>query len=273
MKAHKSISQMMLFFTFIAIFIVLPLGQNISEENYEMKEIKKVYQLIADGKTQEVFTEKTVTKDILEEAQFILGAEDKVIPALDEVVEKEIQVIRVSRETVEEKRSLSFSIEKKDSQELYQGETRVLQKGKKGLEKQIYEVILEDGKEIARNLVKKIIVKEPVKQIIAFGTQQVVSRGGSTLNFKKSLSMSATGYTHTGNRTCTGIWPSVGIVAVDPKVIPLKTRLYIDGYGYATAMDTGGSIKGNRIDLFFETKKEAFKWGRRQVRVFILNQE
>jgi len=272
-KEHKSIFKMIFFFTFIAIFVVPPLGQNISEENYEMQEVKKIYQLIADGKTQEVFTGKTVTKDILEEAQFVLGAEDKVIPALDEVVEKEIQVMRVSKRTVEEKKSLPFSTEKKESKELYHGETRILQKGQKGLEKQIYEVILEDGKEIARNFVKKVIVKEPVKQIVAFGIQQSVSRGGSTLNFEKSLPMSATGYTHTGSKTYTGIWPSVGIVAVDPKIIPLKTRLYIDGYGYATAMDTGGSIKGNRIDLFFETKKEALKWGRRQVRVFILKQD
>lgn len=82
--------------------------------------------------------------------------------------------------------------------------------------------------------------------------------------------MSATAYTHTGNKTYTGIWPSVGIVAVNPKVIPLGTRLYIDGYGYATAMDTGGAIKGNKIDLFFETRAEALKWGRRNVQVFVL---
>lgn len=82
--------------------------------------------------------------------------------------------------------------------------------------------------------------------------------------------MTATGYTHTGQKTYTGIWPTVGIVAVDPKVIPLRSRLYIDGYGYATAMDIGSSIKGNRIDLFFESRQEAIKWGRRNVKVFVL---
>ena len=121
-----------------------------------------------------------------------------------------------------------------------------------------------------RNLVKNVIVKEPVKQIVAYGTLQTVSRDGSTLNFKKALTMTATAYTHTGNRTATGTWPSVGTVAVDPKVIPLHSRLYVDGYGYATAKDVGSSIKGNKIDLFFETKAEALKWGRRQVQVYLL---
>ena len=63
---------------------------------------------------------------------------------------------------------------------------------------------------------------------------------------------------------------------MDPRVIPLGTRLYIEtvgnapDYGYAVAADTGGSIKGNVIDLFYETRREALNWGRRNVRVYIL---
>ena len=58
------------------------------------------------------------------------------------------------------------------------------------------------------------------------------------------------------------------MVAVDPSFIPLRSRLYVDGYGYATALDVGGSIKGNRIDLFFESYEEAINWGIRRVRVY-----
>jgi len=61
-----------------------------------------------------------------------------------------------------------------------------------------------------------------------------------------------------------------GTVSVDPRIIPLKTKLYIEGYGEATALDTGGAIKGNRIDLYMETKKEALEWGLKEVKVFIL---
>ena len=70
--------------------------------------------------------------------------------------------------------------------------------------------------------------------------------------------------------------PQIHIVAVDPKVIPLGTKLYIqslDGtkdYGFAIAEDTGGAIKGNKIDLFFESSEQVYKFGRRKVKVYIL---
>jgi 3D (Asp-Asp-Asp) domain-containing protein len=62
-----------------------------------------------------------------------------------------------------------------------------------------------------------------------------------------------------------------GVVAVDPRVIPLGTRLYIEGYGVAVAGDVGSAIKGRRIDLGFGTYAEAIRWGRRNVRVQILD--
>lgn len=80
----------------------------------------------------------------------------------------------------------------------------------------------------------------------------------------------ATGYTHTGHKTTSGVWPKRGIVSVDPRVIALGTRLYIENYGEAVALDTGGAIKGYRLDLFYETRWEANQWGRRVVKVYRL---
>ena len=131
-------------------------------------------------------------------------------------------------------------------------------------------MITENGQEVARNFIRKVLVKEPIKQVVALGTRQSAYRDGSSLDFKEVHTMTATAYTHTGNRTATGIWPKVGIVAVDPRVIPLGTRLYVDGYGYATAADVGGAIKGKRIDVFMETRAECRQWGRRPVQVFVL---
>ncbi len=82
--------------------------------------------------------------------------------------------------------------------------------------------------------------------------------------------MEATAYTHTGNRTYTGTWPSRGTIAVDPAVIPLGTQLWVEGYGIGIAADTGGAIRGNKIDLFMETRSECIEWGRRTVLVRIL---
>ena len=92
-----------------------------------------------------------------------------------------------------------------------------------------------------------------------------VSRGAERI-----MTMEATAYTWTGYRTASGTWPAVGTVAVDPKVIPLGSRLYVEGYGEAVAEDTGGLVKGNIIDLYFPTESECWEFGRRQVEVRVV---
>ena len=95
----------------------------------------------------------------------------------------------------------------------------------------------------------------------------------------KIISMEATAYTDDIasqgkwiGQTATGMKPQVGVVAVDPKVIPLGTKLYVEGYGEAIAGDTGGAIKGKRIDLFMATRGQAMEYGRRKnVKVKILD--
>ncbi|WP_226642009.1 3D domain-containing protein [Mesobacillus subterraneus] len=65
--------------------------------------------------------------------------------------------------------------------------------------------------------------------------------------------------------------PNAKVIAVDPTVIPLGSKVYVEGYGYATAEDIGGAIKGNRIDVFIPTQSGALQWGRKQVKVTILD--
>jgi len=80
----------------------------------------------------------------------------------------------------------------------------------------------------------------------------------------------ATAYTWTGNRTATGTWPSRGTVAVDPRVIPLGTELHIEGYGAAVAVDTGGAIVGDKLDLYMDSVDECRQWGRQKVEVRVV---
>jgi peptidoglycan DL-endopeptidase CwlO len=87
--------------------------------------------------------------------------------------------------------------------------------------------------------------------------------GGSRL-----LTVVATGYALPGN-TASGIPVGPGVVAVDPAVIPLGTRLTIPGYGQGVAADTGGAITGARIDLWFSSHAEALAWGRRSVTIAV----
>ncbi|MFS0689183.1 3D domain-containing protein [Sporosarcina sp. 179-K 8C2 HS] len=97
-------------------------------------------------------------------------------------------------------------------------------------------------------------------------------------NVVKEITVSASAYTANCNG-CSGITstginlkrnPDAKVIAVDPSIIPLGTKVYVEGYGYAIAGDTGGSIKGNKIDVFFPSKSEAYKWGRKDVKIKIL---
>jgi 3D (Asp-Asp-Asp) domain-containing protein len=93
--------------------------------------------------------------------------------------------------------------------------------------------------------------------------------------YSRQLVMIATAYTSqddgVGNRTYRGNELRRGLAAVDPRVIPLGTRLYIKGYGFAIADDIGGAIKGNKIDLAFENHADAIQFGVQKVTVYILN--
>ena len=90
----------------------------------------------------------------------------------------------------------------------------------------------------------------------------------ATPSGERTLTVSSTGYTIRG-RTSTGIPTAPGVIAVDPSVIPLGTRLTIPGYGVGIAADTGGAVHGNTIDVWFPTKAQALQWGRRVVTVTI----
>lgn len=100
------------------------------------------------------------------------------------------------------------------------------------------------------------------------------SQPSSDGKYKKTLSMEATAYSG-GTLTAMGLKPvrdpgGISTIAVDPSVIPLGSKVYIPGYGYAIASDTGGVIKGNIIDLYMNSHDECISWGRRQVTLHIV---
>ena len=109
------------------------------------------------------------------------------------------------------------------------------------------------------------IVKKPVNSLQA-----------KLAKAKRVFTVRATAYTsdprENGGWNVTAIGTKIrrGVIAVDPRVIPLRTRVYVEGYGFATAEDTGGAIKGNRIDVVMDTKRQSRNWGVRNVKIYIL---
>lgn len=230
--------------------------------------------VVSDGQTRELITPLATVAELLKEFRIALGPQDRVTPGLDAKISAGdiVRVIRVSEKTINQPFKISFQTERRNDPALDKGITKVLREGQDGLGQRTVKIIMEDGKEVRREVIGTKVVREPVNKLVALGTLRIkmVSRGGKPLRFARVMNMSASGYTYTGHRTASGVAPYRGAVAVDPRVIPMGTKMYVEGYGYAKALDVGSAIKGNKIDLFFESEREALRWGRRTVKVYIL---
>ena len=117
--------------------------------------------------------------------------------------------------------------------------------------------------------------KKEVVKAAAASSSNASSEEGEAV---KELTVRATGYTAfcegCSGVTATGVDlranPNTKVISVDPNVIPLGSKVWVEGYGFATASDTGGAIKGNKIDIFFPNKQDAINWGVKQVTVKVL---
>lgn len=213
------------------------------------------------------------------------GASLVVEPALDTPLTSGMTItandvfIRIAEEEAE----VPYETVTRSDPTLSWGSRSVVATGQAGTMLRVYRVLVTDGVEGARTLVTERVVTEPVDEIVVVGTKRVSSRIGRAAaapapapddDLGSRLTVTTTAYAPgvdgVGSRTATGQRAGYGIVAVDPSVIPLGTRLYIPGYGYGIAADTGGAIHGNKIDLCFDTRSEAIAWGRRTVTITIL---
>jgi uncharacterized protein YabE (DUF348 family) len=184
---------------------------------------------------------------------------------------------------VQEEQPVPFAVVTRDDPAMAAGTRRVVTPGREGKKLLIYRVLVTDGVEGARVLTAERVVSGPVDEVVAVGTKRAshqVARAKTVVaaapreGIGSKLAVTATAYAPgadgVGTRTATGARAGFGIVAVDPRVIPLGTRLYIPGYGYGIAADTGGAVRGNRIDLCFDSAAQALEWGRRSVTIVIL---
>ncbi|MBT2690812.1 DUF348 domain-containing protein [Bacillus sp. ISL-47] len=257
------------------------------KSNMEIQ-IEKAFSLTLNngGKEKQVWSTSTTVADFLSQQGIKINELDRVEPKLEETVKADdtIKVIRVEKVTDVVEEPINFAVVTKKDKNLAKGTEKVVNAGKAGLLTKQFEVVLENGKEISRKLISEKKVKEKQDKVVAVGTKvaaatQVVSRGTSSKEGGKEIYVSSTAYTAhcsgCSGKTATGLDlranPGAKVIAVDPSVIPLGTKVYVEGYGYAVAADTGGAIRGNKIDVFFATKAEAYKWGRRTVKIKILN--
>ena len=159
------------------------------------------------------------------------------------------------------------------------GEKQVAKAGICGKVSRTYLVKYVDGVKVDEALYTETHISAPVNEILNVGIGgTVTARDGTVYEYNYRKQMEATAYTYlppyTTMTTATGETLRKGIVAVDPKVIPLHTKMFITSdsieYGLGAAEDTGGKIKGNIVDLAYMSYDECIKFGRRQMQVYIL---
>ena len=271
--------------------IVQPiLNNNVPDNGTIIVKKAKPVTIVTANNTIDIKTAETTVKDVLTAEketlkkagfEYVQGTDEVSIP-LDTKVSRdmEIKLVKVEFEDVSETQTIAFeTITEKDSS-LASGSTRIKQEGSNGEEEVIYRITKKDGVEVSKEVVQSTVTVKPVSAIKVVGTSTggVLNRGNSSINYKKVLTMKSTAYSPQcvgGNKTATGTYPrrdpnGISTIAVDPRVIPLGSLVYIDGYGYARAEDTGGAIKGNIIDVFVGSHSEALSWGRRTVTVYIV---
>jgi 3D (Asp-Asp-Asp) domain-containing protein len=225
--------------------------------------------------------------EALKDFGLYLKPADKIKPSGDTMIAAgmTVEVIPVTTKCEVEKVATPFNTVTKNDPTLAYGKKKIVTVGKTGLAMKVSEVVYEGDRLVKRQVKLQNIIALPQTQVVAVGTKRriaslvkspiYVTRGSSRTVSGSLITMRASAYAPNygpgvGSRCANGMRAGKGVVAVDPRVIPLGTRLYIEGYGEAIAADTGGAIKGNRIDLCYNTPGECFKFGRQVVKVHVL---
>ncbi len=253
--------------------------------------------ITANGQVIRVNTVGYTVEEVLSANGISLGENDVVNPAPDSVVtaDMNISVVKVAKYMTTKSEEIPFKTISKPNSKLERGTVKVITEGKKGVKEVVYNMVVRDGVEVSKEVVGERIVTPAVDAVSEYGSRMtaLVSRGtdlpreGEPAAYSRVITCNASAYTASTcgkspsskgyGITATGAKAKRGIIAVDPSVIPLGTRVYIESadgaysYGYAVAADTGGAIKGNKVDLYMDSYSQCTQFGRRRVKVYILN--
>jgi uncharacterized protein YabE (DUF348 family) len=250
--------------------------------------VKRAFEvnLVLNGEVQKIITTEDTVEGMLKENKVTVSELDKVIPSLKHELSKndEIKIVRVEEKLVTQTEDVGYDVETLYDNKLEIGRVEKVQDGIYGKKESTYKVRYSDGKEESRMLVSENTIQDPINKIIKKGTKDfIVTSRGQTKSFKKSIIVNASAYTagfeSTGKRpgdkgygkTYMGTTVRPGVIAVDPKVIPLGSKVYIPHLGMTcVAEDTGGAIKGNKIDIYMASLPKANKFGRKNLKVYVL---
>jgi 3D (Asp-Asp-Asp) domain-containing protein len=218
---------------------------------------------------------KTV-KDVIDHFNITLDGNDVLNHSLDAVVSygMNLEIDNVTYVEKVIKEVIPYSTVIVESQTVPKGVKKISREGVNGSSEKVVRTKHING-EATDEAVNFDRYVEPVDEEILLGVGGVFTApDGIEYNYSYYLDVTATAYTHTGDPTYMGTVAEVGVIAVDPRNIKLGSDVYVIGnygdYGVCRAEDIGGGIKGLRIDVFLDTEEECVIFGRRKMRVYIL---
>lgn len=231
--------------------------------------------VLADGKVHPVRTHQQRVGDLLAELGLALGGSDYVLPDPQSAIPVggTVRVVRVREEVLTEEVPLPFETVYVPDPDLELDQQRLIQEGQEGVLERRVRVRYEDGVAVSRADEGEWVAQQPRARVIGYGTRIVIrtlrTRFGDFQYWRKlrvlatSYSPSTAGYKPPDDPylglAATGVPVQQGVIAVDPRVIPLYTYLYVPGYGPGRALDIGGAVKGYRIDLGY-TDEDLVLW-------------
>ncbi|MGQ0548430.1 MAG: 3D domain-containing protein [Armatimonadota bacterium] len=244
-------------------------------------EIRRAFPVLVmvDGSRRVVMTAAATVDELIGDAAHGLAVRprDRVYPsAATPLVSGDIvRIVRIETRIIEKTEPVPFARIIQPTVTLPSGVPRVVQRGRLGVRTYATSVTTADGEVVDRRELAPVITAPPQDHVVQVGTRRMFADRGEFAG-KEVVQMEATAYAPwhgegVNDITAIGLKARYGVVAVDPKVIPLRSVVFVEGYGRAIAGDTGGAIKGHRIDLCYDTVREAYKFGRRPVRVYILS--
>lgn len=239
--------------------------------------------LSVDGKQLDIATPEENVDSMLKAEGITLDGDDKIsVDKETKVCEgMKIVITRVETKTLTESIPVDFNKVIKEDSSQANTKREVIQEGKNGEKQVTAKIVYEDGREVSREVVREEILTNPIDEIIVQGTYPLmpVSSSGEAVAYSKVIEARATAYwavrgvgrTYTASgRLAVRDPKGFSTIAVDPSVIPYNTKLFVEGYGFAIAADTGTAIIGNTIDVYFNTYNEACRWGVKYVNVYVL---
>jgi uncharacterized protein YabE (DUF348 family) len=220
-----------------------------------------------DGRTLRTRTHREQVGEVLADLRVALTGKDYTRPSSSHPITDEttIEVVRVNERFLIQQEPIPFEVVWQPDPELELDHQRLIQDGAPGVLERRLRVRNENGQEVSRTLENEYVLTPPTTKVFGYGTRIVVREietSEGTVEYWRVIRMLATSYSASTagtspdspwyGRTRLGWQMRHGIVAVDPRVIPLRTRVYVPGYGIGVAGDTGGAINGRRIDLGYD---------------------